>query len=226
MNMNTHFIFDFDGVLSDSLSVATQEVNRLVETRYPMLPRVNNQDDMVKLFCGPLKTSLQRFGLSNNESEEFFGAHSSAMKQRVDDIFPFDEALRAVKDVACGSSSIVTSSYSSAVFSILRKSRYYEEGMFDTVKGRELNQTKSDKFRVILKDKGLLPSQVLHFGDMVSDLLYSREVNIPFCGVGWGYHTFNYLRAFNPDFSVESPKELRQLLIQCKGTVSKNTKPH
>jgi len=49
---------------------------------------------------------------------------------------------------------------------------------------------------------------------MVSDLLSSREVGIPFCAVGWGYHPLKFLCAFNPDFSVGSPKDFRQILIE------------
>jgi phosphoglycolate phosphatase-like HAD superfamily hydrolase len=214
MMINTHFIFDFDGVLSDSLSVALQEVNRLAKAAYPMLPPVRGQEDMVKLFSGPLRSSLQRFGLSKKESEDFFDAHSSAMRQRAGEIKPIDEVLLAVKEVAFGKCSIVTSAYSSAVLSVLRRSRHYKDGMFCPIKGRELYQRKSDKFRAILAEKGLSSSEVLSFGDMVSDLLYSREAGIPFCAVGWGYHPLRYLSAFNPDFSVESPKELRHFLTQ------------
>ncbi len=177
-----------------------------------MLPRVSKQEDMAMLYCGPLKTSLRRFGLTDSQIDNFFDVHSDAMRSRAEEILPFDDVLLVLSECEAGSCSIVTSSYSSAVQTILQKSCHLNESIFYKVLGRELKQSKAKKCQTILEELCLMPSSVLHFGDMVSDLLYSREVGIPFCAVGWGYHPIQYLNAFNPDFSVGLPKNLGHLL--------------
>ncbi len=207
-----HIILDFDGVLSDSLAVACEELNAISTQFYPVIPRAESAEDMARVYCGPLQTSLRRFGLSDVETKDFFDRHSAAMQARASAVKPFDEVVRVVAELPRQTCSIVTSSYSKAVREILAKSPSYEEGMFRFIRGRELKQPKSKKITDILDTIGIPSERALHVGDTVSDLIYSRTVPIPFCAVGWGYHPLPYLRAFGPDFAVASATEFRRLL--------------
>src|SRR5260221_5999038 len=207
--MGAHYIFDFDGVISNSFEIARQEINRLAETRFPQLPHVESHEDMALLYPGPLKTSLRRFSLTDTQSKVFFDLHSQAMAERSKEITAFDEVLEVITHCAAGRSSIVTSAYSETVRAILSKSRHYRENTFISIMGRELRLPKSQKIANLLRTASVGAKSVLHFADMVSDLLYSREVQIPFCAVGWGYHPINYLKCFIPEFSVRSSEELR-----------------
>ena len=210
--MAQHFICDFDGVLSNSLRVACEEVNRLREIRFPNLPKVFSQYDMSLLFCGPLRTSLRRFGLTDADSREFFDLHSAAMLRRSGDVSPFESVLDVVKTVAFGRATIVTSSYSDAAHRILARSEIYEPGIFSAILGREMRKPKSEKIADALRAAGVSVNDAIHVGDTVSDLLYSRDVSIPFCAVGWGYHPLGYLRSFDPDHSAEKPDDLKLVL--------------
>jgi phosphoglycolate phosphatase-like HAD superfamily hydrolase len=210
--MSALYIFDFDGVISNSFEIARQEINRLAQTRFPQLPYVESHDDMARLYPGPLKTSLRRFSLTDEESKMFFDMHSQAMVERAEEISAFDEVLEVITHCAAGRSSIVTSAYSQAVRAILSKSKHYRENTFISIMGRELCLPKSQKIAGLLRTTSIGAKSALHFGDMVSDLLYSREVQIPFCAVGWGYHPITYLKCFNPEFSVRSSEELRHLI--------------
>lgn len=207
-----HIILDFDGVLSDSLAVACEELNAISAQFYPVIPRAESAEDMARVYCGPLQTSLRRFGLSDAETKDFFDKHSAAMQARASAVKPFDDVVRVVAELPWQTCSIVTSSYSSAVREILAKSPNYKEGMFRYISGRELRQPKCKKITAILDAVGISSGQALHVGDTVSDLIYSRSVPIPFCAVGWGYHPLPYLRAFDPDFAVASAKEFGRLV--------------
>lgn len=207
-----HIILDFDGVLSDSLSAACEEMNAIAVQHYPTIPSATSAEDMARIYCGPLKTSLRRFGLTDAESQDFFDRHSAAMQARASTIMPFNDVLRAIGSISWHGCSIVTSSYSTAVREILCKSPYYTEGMFRFISGRELKQPKAKKIADILDAVGVPACCALHVGDTVSDLIYSRSVSIPFCAVGWGYHPLLYLLAFGPDYAVASAEEFRLLL--------------
>jgi phosphoglycolate phosphatase-like HAD superfamily hydrolase len=210
--MALHYIFDFDGVLSDSMVVACEEINRLRAERFPQLPHVSNQWDLAMLYCGPLKTSLKRFGLSGDESKAFFDLHSRAMERRADEIRPFDCVVEFAAKHLSGRCTIVTSSYSSAVRTVLNKSPWFSEDIFSDILGRELALPKADKFEMVLDSVGVRRKDVLHLGDTVSDLLYSKEVHLPFCAAGWGYHPLKYLSAFGPDYEASSPDQLSDVI--------------
>lgn len=213
MNMPfRHIILDFDGVLSDSLAVACEELNAISAQYYPAIPKAESPEDMSRVYCGPLQTSLRRFGLSDAETRDVFDRHSAAMQARASTVRPFDDVIRVIAELPWQTCSIVTSSYSDAVRQILAKSSSYEEGMFRFISGRELHQPKSRKITNILDAVGISSTHALHVGDTVSDLIYSRSVPIPFCAVGWGYHPLSYLQAFGPDFAVASASELWRLV--------------
>jgi len=207
-----HLILDFDGVISDSFDAAREEVNNISAQYYPTIPRIETPDDMAHVYWGPLSSSLARFGLTDEQSREFFDRHSAAMCRRAEEIRPFEDVLRVLNGLPRQMCSIVTSSYSAAVNNILARSPNYQRDIFRFVQGRELRQPKSQKIMAIIDAIGIAPSDVLHVGDMVSDLIYSRAVVVPFCAVGWGYHPLWYLRGFDPDFTAESPYELSRLL--------------
>lgn len=210
--MKKFFIFDFDGVIADSFKIAVEEINRLGEQQFAELPRINTREDMAQLYPGPLRTSLRQFGLSDADCRRFFHEHLAAMASRAGEIEPFSDVLAAINRHAAGRCAIVTSAYSTAVEAILNKCSNYEPGMIGRIMGRELQQSKSLKIDTVLKQNKVERSNVIHFGDLVSDLIYSREVEVPFCAVGWGYHPVNYLRAFDPQFSLNSPGELEDFL--------------
>jgi phosphoglycolate phosphatase-like HAD superfamily hydrolase len=207
-----HIIFDFDGVISDSFKAACEEINRIAQQHYPLLPAVHTHEDLVFMYSGLLKTSLHRFGLTDNEAHDFFNKHSSAMMQRSASIQVFYDVVRGIAEILPGRCSIVTSSYSNAVQGILRASNFYSEKMFTHIKGRELKQTKIEKITALLSDIKIPAHNALHVVDMVSDILYSREIPISCCAVGWGYHPVSYLSVFSPDFLVATPNELFDLL--------------
>lgn len=207
-----HYIFDFDGVMADSRQIAAQEFNRLATTRFLSLPQIKNQEDLALVFSGPLRTSLRRFGLSDEESALFFDLHSEAMRDRCNAIDPFDEILQLIAARVPRRCSIVTSCYSDAVKIILAKSHYYYDGLFHCISGREARQTKTQKINEILRQISLPPTDALHVADMVSDILYSQQVPIHICAVGWGYHPPQYLNVFAPDYLVTTPQELSHLL--------------
>ena len=69
-------LFDFDGVLSDSLEICIQEINRLRAT-FPTLPVIETQWDMATIYSVGLRDSLQRLGLSDSEAIHFFDLHGA-----------------------------------------------------------------------------------------------------------------------------------------------------
>jgi phosphoglycolate phosphatase-like HAD superfamily hydrolase len=209
-----HFIFDFDGVLANSRAIACEEINQIVKRDYPMIPLANTQEDLALIYCGFLKTSLLRFGLNHNECEFFFNQHSSSMQKRCHEVEPFYEIVQLIAQVVHGKCSIVTSCYSDAVKAILSKSPFYTDSIFHDIQGRELKNNKTEKILDILNHQNILIEDAVYIGDLVSDILYCRNVPIDIAIVGFGYHPISYLSAFAPDYSLETQEDLKSFLVQ------------
>src|SRR3989338_8018679 len=139
---------DFDGVISNSLQVCMEEINRL-RARFPLIPEVRTNEDMARVYSVELRHSLYPFGISDEETREFFDCHSSAMNQRAAEVEPFHEAVRALANCTLPK-IIITSSYSEAVFAVLRRCREFDETFVQGVYGREHHRTKTEKIRSAL----------------------------------------------------------------------------
>lgn len=207
-----HFIFDFDGVICDSLGAAIESFNSLREEEFPLLPRVcNGQDGMAIVYSGPLRTCLLPW-LTEEESKRFFDLHSLRMAQLASSLktFPGIGAILAL--LSPQRCSIVTSAYSQAVQEILDADPDFDASCLFRIAGREFRQTKTDKIKEILKDLDILPEEAIYVGDLESDILYCRDVPIDIISVGYGYHSCKYLSSKHPDYLAGNVEELTSLI--------------
>jgi phosphoglycolate phosphatase-like HAD superfamily hydrolase len=206
-----HFIFDFDGVICDSLSAAVAAFNEIREEYFPSLPVVSSTKDMTLVYAGSLKTCLSPW-LTEAEGRKFFDLHSAAMASCASELQTFNGISSVLSSLGDQSASIVTSAYSTAVRAVLAKDPDFQERCLFRIAGRELRQSKTEKISHILFDLGLAPSQAVYIGDLESDILYCRDVPIDIIAVGYGYHPYEYLLLKNPTHCVASIAELRDLI--------------
>lgn len=206
-----HFIFDFDGVISDSLDLAMTHFNNIRKEFYPQLPEVKDQNDMAVVYGGSLKTCLNKW-INQEGTINFFNIHSERMQKSADIINPFEEVIKILNTLGNGKVSIVTSSYSDAVRNILGKGKFFNENVLYKIAGRELHQTKTEKILNILKEVDISRGDAIYVGDLESDIKYCQDVPIDIISVGYGYHPFEYLKKFNPTYLVENTSELGILL--------------
>lgn len=214
MNSTPVFIFDADGVLLDSLEQACDSFNQIAGVHFPGLPHVATKEDMVTVYPGPLKSSLRRFGLKQEQVKQFFELHTSAMLEIAHTVNPFDDVLSAIRRYAFGQCAIVSSALKETIEASLSRSREYTPGMFKFIRGREDGKDKATKIMEVLRDFGSGSDNAIYIGDMVSDILYCRSVPIKVAAVGYGYHPANYLLAFDPDMLFSNIGDLLNFLQQ------------
>jgi phosphoglycolate phosphatase len=207
-----HVFFDFDGVLCNSLSAAIKAFNEL-RTEFPSLPSPSDQNDMVTVYGGSLKTCLSRW-LTDSEHQAFFDRHSEKMSGFSDELELFPGVSELVDALEVQSASLVTSAYSDHVCRVFRRALpAVDPGRFYAIAGREEKQTKAAKIGALTKMLGLKPDQCLYVGDLESDILYCRDVPIDIMAVTYGYHPRWYLATLHPTYIVDSVAELRATLV-------------
>ncbi|MEK7631005.1 MAG: HAD hydrolase-like protein [Patescibacteria group bacterium] len=201
---------DFDGVISNSLQICMEEINRLRE-KFPTIPEVRTREDMTRVYGVELRYSLYPFGLNEEETGIFFDRHSGAMNQRATEVEPFHQVVRAL---SCCSlpKIIITSSYSEAVYAILRKCEEFDENFVQGVYGREHRKTKTEKIRSALALYNADVTETLYIGDLASDVLYCRDVPVDIACVGYGYHPPSYLKKFSPKCILETAEDFAEFL--------------
>lgn len=152
---------------------------------------------MVFVYPGPLKTSLRRFGMSDSNIERFFLLHSSGMFNNRENIIPFLDVINCVSSLLSGECSIITSSHGNTVIDSMSKAGFSAGKIFNHIVGREENKLKTQRILNLVRKVGIEKSRVIYVGDMVSDIIYCREISISVATVGYGYHPSNYLSVFD-----------------------------
>lgn len=206
-----HFIFDFDGVISDSCDLAIEKFNEIREEFYLQLPKIETKNDMTVVYAGPLKSCLNTW-IGQEGTKSFFNHHSIRMQEVSETIYPFPGIIQILNSLGEKKVSIVTSSYNIAVKNILSKDKSFNENVIYKIAGRELQQTKTEKIINILSEIGLTKEEVIYVGDLESDILYCRDVPIDIISVGYGYHSPEYLQNLKPTYFAGSISELGNLL--------------
>lgn len=64
----------------------------------------------------------------------------------------------------------------------------------------------------IIKLMNLKHSEVLYVGDSDIDCKTARNSNLKLCAVSWGFRDKEILRQYNPDYLVDNPKEIINIL--------------
>ena len=92
--MKKRIIFDFDGVLADSLSVTMDNINFLSKNGFDKIPLVYTQEDMSNLFNIKLSDSLQKYGYEKSEVKNFFDLHTALMCRDANKISVFYDIIK------------------------------------------------------------------------------------------------------------------------------------
>jgi phosphoglycolate phosphatase len=202
-----HIIFDFDGVLADSLKIAIDEYTRIALHDFPSLPLINSQAELTAIWRGSLATCFRSW-MTDAESRSFWELHRQAMLARSSEVRVFDGITNLLTSLAPASWSVVTSTYSTIVSQTLNKHGVGIVVRAYRIVGRESAFGKSEMLLGLISDLQLSASEVVYVGDLENDYLACREVGIPMVGAGYGYHSAEYLRSIGVDPVLESSTAL------------------
>jgi phosphoglycolate phosphatase-like HAD superfamily hydrolase len=65
----------------------------------------------------------------------------------------------------------------------------------------------------IIKQRKIIKSEMFYVCDEVRDIVAAQKSGIKSIAVTWGYNTQDALTKENPDFIVDTPNELRNIII-------------
>lgn len=209
--MKKMILFDFDGVLANSLSATMDNINYLSENGFGKLPQVRTKQDMSNLFDEKLSDSLLKYGYTKSEIKEFFNSHTSLMCRDANKISVFHSIVNFLER-ARYPVSIVSSSYFEYMQTIMNGYSKTLLPIFDEIYGRETTGSKIDKIQKILQKHNLRKDEILYVGDTASDILTCKDMGVEIAAVGYGFHPYGFLLKFAPDYCIKNEFELISLL--------------
>jgi phosphoglycolate phosphatase len=200
------FLFDFDGVLSDSLDLYAEAVRRCLERIGT--PIVKTREDYLVLFEGNFYESMAARGVdlaafAQAAKEIMPGIDYDAMRP-FDGLLPVLESLRKDHLLA-----VISSNGSRTIRRMLE--RFGFEPYFQEVFGSDFLISKKEKIDHALAMYGIPPERTFYIGDTTGDIVEARAAGVRTVAVTWGWHSRERLVAAHPDFLVETPEGLLKI---------------
>jgi phosphoglycolate phosphatase len=199
-------LFDFDGVLVDSLDVYEKTVTDCLEQIGQPLKR--GREEFLELFEGNFYESLKQQGV---DMEKFADASVDILaKVNYADMKPFDAIRPVLRELAKNHPLIVISSNDSPT--IKETLRLYDfDGIFDDILGCDFMLSKKDKILHVIKKYNVTLQDIYYIGDTTGDMKEGKQAGVKTVGVTWGWHSREKIAATEPDYLFHQPEELLKL---------------
>ncbi|MFC5701938.1 HAD hydrolase-like protein [Cohnella faecalis] len=214
--MIKHVVFDFDGTIVDSLGAVVDIYNEIAgQYRFTKL----DQDRYRALMNVPLRERIKALGVPmhriffiRNVARQFKQKYQTQLHliRMIDGVLEAAERLKEQGYVL----SILTSNSEANVREYLRNREisifdhvYSANGLFG--KHRTINQYR--------KQHRLSREELIYVGDETRDIQACRKSRVPIIAVTWGVEDRALLAAANPDYLIDRPQEIANVLFSETG---------
>lgn len=205
MLLNKVIIFDFDGVLADTLEDML-EFGRLVCARlgYQRTPQRSDLDALTRM---SLVDYAEQLGIAEHQRQLFaqMCVEMFAQKETPHNLFDGMQAVLAHLSQA-NRLAIVSANGGGVIEKFLR---YHQiEPHIEIVLGVESPGSKAEKICQIVERLEANHEDVFMVGDAASDIQAARQAGVHSIAVSWGHQSRQRLAQAQPDHLVDTPQEL------------------
>jgi phosphoglycolate phosphatase len=206
--MTKVIIFDFDGTLADTIDILLSITNRLsAEFGF----KSATKEELAQLSNLNSWQILQYSGISIFK----FPLLIRRLKAELHSEVPHIQLFPGIKEVLLELKKrgfqlgIITSNSRENVWTSLEKNGL--QGIFTFI----YSGSTFGKHKVInkwLRTENINPEQVVYVGDEIRDIDAAKKTGIKVIAVGWGFNSQEALAAQNPNFLIERPQELIEIM--------------
>jgi len=179
MNKQHFILFDFDGVIADSISAAF-EINQ------KLLPGLTI-DEFRLAANGNINDWAKKQSLDKSKKdlgESFFKEYRNRAEDNIQLFAGMDKTIEALAQDY--NLTVVSSSLTDIIQKFL--DRYCLTDYFIKIMGNEIHLKKKIKIEMILNEYGAKADDCVFVTDTLGDVHEAGQLKIPSIGVGWGLH--------------------------------------
>lgn len=200
------FLFDFDGVVIDTLPIALDVYNQLL--RLYGIPTQFTRETFAEMFLTNFHTGLAKIIEDDNIREEILHKRAEEYIRRKNDFIIFDGMHQTITQMGTAGEVIIISSNKTSFILSLLASRQLND--VKEVIGGDIEKSKIIK---IGWQKEKYPeADIYYIGDTIGDIHEGKEAGVKTVGVTWGFHSREQIQQSNPDYLFDKPEELLSLI--------------
>jgi len=197
------FLFDFDGVLVDSLALYEKSVNVCLE-RIGHKP-IADREEFLDLFEDNFYSAITKRGVDVGQ----FMAASKVVTPTLDYSVtrPFTDLIPVLAELKKRHGLVIISSNSSFAIRLML-AKFGFEPYFDDILGADFNFSKIEKILYVKGHYGTNGGHTFYVCDTAGDVREAREAGVKTVAVTWGWHPRERLERAKPDAIIEKPEDL------------------
>ncbi len=207
--MNATVLFDFDGVVvdsirlfSDAVNVAGRVLGREVQFEPEHLRNIKRMSIPEICQVAGIEDELSQTFIAEIDRELYRVAHRYRVFSQI------DEVIKSLSQVA--KLGIVSATSQPVLIKVLRNAQL--EHYFAHIIGGDMPGTKTAKIRQVLAENKHGPDQGCFIGDTVSDIDYGKDAGVATIAVSWGWHRIEWIRTAQPTFEAHHRMELIEII--------------
>ncbi len=201
--MEKLFLFDFDGVIVDSLGLYEEISKRcLQEIGQPI---AETREDFLNLFEDNFYEAMAKKGVNVE-------AFNSAVRMILpsvdyDKVVPFYDLIPVLEKLCYRNILLIVSSNSLyAIQHILSKFQF--NGCFRDILSADFSLSKREKIEYAINQWKTGKNRTFFVGDTIGDVKEAKAAGVKSVAVTWGWHSKDRISKENPDHIIETPEEL------------------
>lgn len=202
------FLFDFDGVLVESLDIYEKVVS--ISLARMGVPLTGGREEFLELFERNFYESLAGRNVDVKQYLEAASDLVAAVTYR--DMQPVAPMLAVVEKLQKDNILLVISSNNSPTIRTALEQFQYSL-YFQEVLGSDFLFSKKDKILYALDKYRIEPADAYYIGDTTGDIREGRSARVKTVGITWGWHTREKMMQAGPDYLLDRPEELLQLAL-------------
>jgi len=202
-------IFDFDGTIADTVDALVSIANGLAQ-KFGYIPIT--QEELALLRNLNSREIIKYSGISILKIPFLVKKVKSELKSKIKELKPISgikETLLVLNNNGY-KLGIITSNSQENVTDFLRVNDL--DNLFDFVYSGVTIFGKTTIINNVLKQKQIKPQEVIYVGDETRDIEASKKANIKVIAVTWGFNSQEVLAKQNPDFLIQEPYELLEVI--------------
>ena len=206
MLMHNTVIFDYDGVIVDSLDFFIKYFVNACKNEG--INSIASKNKFLSLFEGNMYESMHKRGLSDEQILKVIYILKDGLLKDQANIKMYPGIHDVIKKLSNNNTLFVITSNDSQVVKEYLSSRNLNN--FTEIFGSDKDPSKINNLEFIKKNYN--SDKIYFVGDTVGDIIAARNANVLSISVSWGWHDKDLLLKHSPDFSISSPMDLLNII--------------